>query len=137
MCTCAKRPCHVGRVLSGAIAVRAAVHRGRNSASSHKQTNGRPAGHGFATSLTFWPQCTLVGAAEFGLFVGSTMSVGEVEDFATEYNEQLRAMTRPAKEEINALTMVAADYVESPAFAHAVVNVLERTIHEVMRAARG
>jgi hypothetical protein len=33
--------------------------------------------------------------------------------------------------------MVAADYVESPAFAHAVVNVLERTIHEVMRAARG
>ena len=127
----------MGRVLSGAIAVRAALHRGRNSASSHKHTNGRPAGHGFATSLTFWPQCTLVGAAEFGLFVGSAMSVGEVEDFATEYNEQLRAMTRPAKEEINALTMVAADYVESPAFAHAVVNVLERTIHEVMRAARG
>ena len=63
------------------------------------------------------------------------MSVGEVEDFATEYNEQLRAMTRPAKEEINALTMVAADYVESPAFAHAVVNVLEPPIHEVIRAA--
>ena len=29
--TCAKRPCHVGRVLSGAIAVRAALHRGRNA----------------------------------------------------------------------------------------------------------
>jgi phage host-nuclease inhibitor protein Gam len=61
------------------------------------------------------------------------MAVDEVAEFAEEYNSQLRAMKRPAKEEINALTMVAADYVDNHPFALAVVQVLERCIQEVMR----
>lgn len=61
------------------------------------------------------------------------MAVDEVAEFAEEYNSQLRAMKRPAKEEINALTMVAADYVDNPPFALAVVQVLERCIQEVTR----
>jgi hypothetical protein len=60
------------------------------------------------------------------------MSVEEVAEFAEDYSSQLRSMKRPAKEEINALTMVASDYVESPLFAHAVVQVLERAVNEVI-----
>jgi len=63
---------------------------------------------------------------------GTTMSLEEVVEFSDNYNQQLRAMKRPAKEEINALTMVANDYVDSPPFAAAVVQVLERSIDEVM-----
>jgi hypothetical protein len=63
------------------------------------------------------------------------MAVDEVAEFAEEYNSQLRAMKRPAKEEINALTMVAADYEDNPPFASAVVQVLERCIQEVIPAA--
>ena len=59
------------------------------------------------------------------------MSLGEVAEFAEEYSAQVRSMKRPAKEEINALTMVAADFVENPAFALAVVQVLERAVAEV------
>ena len=59
------------------------------------------------------------------------MSVEEVAEFAESYSTQVRAMKRPAKEEINALTMVASDYVDSPPFALAVVQVLERAIYEV------
>eukprot|EP00802_Teleaulax_amphioxeia_P006953 Tamp_06959.p1 GENE.Tamp_06959~~Tamp_06959.p1 ORF type:complete len:399 (+),score=96.67 Tamp_06959:304-1500(+) len=60
------------------------------------------------------------------------MSLGEVAEFAEEYSAQVRSMKRPAKEEINALTMVAADFVENPAFALAVVQVLERAVAELM-----
>ena len=60
------------------------------------------------------------------------MSLEEAAEFGEEYMTQLRAMKRPAKEEINALTMVASDYVDSPPFASAVVQVLERAIQEVM-----
>jgi hypothetical protein len=59
------------------------------------------------------------------------MSLGEVAELAADYSTQVRSMKRPAKEEINALTMVAADYVESPSFALAVVQVLERSVAEV------
>ena len=64
----------------------------------------------------------------------SKMSLGEVAELAADYSTQVRNMKRPAKEEINALTMVAADYVESPSFALAVVQVLERSVAEVSHA---
>lgn len=66
----------------------------------------------------------------------ASMSLEEAAEFGEEYMAQLRAMKRPAKEEINALTMVASDYVDRPPFASAVVQVLERAIQEVMHAFR-
>jgi len=59
------------------------------------------------------------------------MSLEEVQEFSDNYSQQLRAMKRPAKEEINALTMVASDYVDCPKFALAVVQVIERCVDEL------
>lgn len=63
------------------------------------------------------------------------MSLEEVQEFSDNYSQQLRAMKRPAKEEINALTMVASDYVDCPKFALAVVQVIERCVDEVIHDA--
>jgi hypothetical protein len=78
----------------------------------------------------------------------------EVAEFAEEYSAQVRRLTRRSKQrgsidtelnqaglhmerrtkqEIDALMMVAADFVENPAFALAVVQVLERSVAEVTR----
>jgi hypothetical protein len=55
----------------------------------------------------------------------------ELAEVVENYVEQLRAMKRPAKEEINMLTMVAEQYMDRGPFALGLVQALERAIEEV------